>query len=354
MARSTIQEKFSGKSPAKLQQVLSLVAAIAEYGRLHGTPLTPQEVDENSWRAKFVASNGTHAKPPLKGTLNPPNPSGMTIAQKWDLEPLERAGMTDLVDLIEQSQGAPPHTWITHVASEMRQAEMSCESLMEWAAKSQPADVVQCISALDQIFPLLGKDPTSWTAWSPDGTATVSVLLRHTARLHGTRYAPVIVVGLRRSKIGVYVRAFIRNVACWHLKQDIEVAVNNLKAAELTKDAMNLLRELGAARQPDRIMEVVRHFHDLGRMEERDAILGAMATESKRFMVGIHSLHGDPMLDKLIGAVPSDKRAEYKDKLNAKGHESIAAKIPPAPQPPSMQGGWGNMNGGGYSDEPPF
>ncbi|MER5468923.1 hypothetical protein [Streptomyces sp. NPDC002685] len=345
MARSTIQEKLSGKSSAKLHQILSLVEAIAEYGRTNGAPLSQQEVDENSWRAKFIASNGKHVEASTRESAS--GQQEIDAPSKWNSEPLLRADMTDLVDLIAQSEGAPPHTWLPHVASEMRQAQMSCDSLMKWAAQGNPRNIVQCVSALDEIFPLPGPQTSSnpwevtaadpWGTWSPGNAETVGALLRYAARSHGTSATPVIVVGLRRAKVGEYVQRFLTTIACWHLAPGIQEAVDNLKAAELTTDAMSILKYVGSNRQDTRVMEVVRHFDTGGQARERDAILGGMASDPKRFMIGIRGTLHEDMQEALISAVPLSKHSEYAEKLNAAGFEDLSLRFK-----------------GGYTDEPPF
>ncbi|MFF8474856.1 hypothetical protein [Streptomyces sp. NPDC015414] len=339
MARSTIQEKLSGKSPARLHQVLALVAAIAEFGRQNGTPLAPQEIDENTWRAKFIATTGK----PGKATGS----SGITLSARaagisttWDAAPLRNAGMTDLLDLISRSEGAPLATWLPHVASEMNRAEMSCESLMQWAAKENPREIIPCISALEEIFPLPEEDPKDpWSGWSPSNEATTGRLLRFTARTQPLRNAPIVVVGLRRANLGQYVQQFLTNIACWHLAPNVRDGVKQLQAAELTKDAENMLIYVGSRRQETRIIEVVTHFDEQDEHKERNAILRGMAKDAERFMIAIKEIEeNEEMLDVLMSAIPWPSRKEYSEILSGAGYKALADRI----EPP------------GYSDEPPF
>lgn len=65
MARSTIQEKITGKSHPNLAQIFSMVEAIAEHARLIESPLTPQEVDKSRWRDLYTSLT------PGEGTQNP-------------------------------------------------------------------------------------------------------------------------------------------------------------------------------------------------------------------------------------------------------------------------------------------
>lgn len=335
MARSTIQEKLTGKSQAKLHQILSLVAAIAEYGRINGTPLSPQEVDENSWRAKFVASSRRNSN-----TANTIDSQQVGNVRAWDSSPLRHAGMTDLLDLIARSDGAPIATWLPHVASEMFQAQMSCESLMKWAAQGAPREVVECIAALEEIFPLPEPSDNPWASWSPGNSATVTLLLRFAARVHGAASSPVIVVGLRRSQVGRYVDDYLRGVATWHLAPALHKAVESLMSAELAADAKRMLTLVGSNRKEDRIMEVVRHFDDLGEVALRDFILQGMAKDEKRFMAGIRGTHLEDMQGSLIAAIPHDKKSTYADLLDSSDFGELASQI--------------RAEISSYSDEPPF
>ncbi|GGQ12625.1 hypothetical protein [Streptomyces roseolilacinus] len=338
MARSTIQEKLTGKNPLKLHQTLALVAAIAEYAQSNGTPLSPQEVDEKSWRAKFVAtsrpssynSNKESRVPHTTG--NPPEP--------WDASPLRNAGMSDLLDLISQSEGAPLSTWVPHVAAEMFTAQMSCESLMKWTAQASPHEIVQCTVALEGMFPL--PDPEnndSWGNWSPGNNATVEKLLRHTARQRSLQNVPVLVVGLRRASVGQYVDMLLTSLAQWHLSHALQAIVARLRAAALSQDALKMLGFVGSHRQPTRILEVVSHFSNLGAMEERDSILKGMASDVSRFIIG--AKESDPELqDVLMSSIPWNKKPDYAKALTRAGLHELASRI--------------EVPLGGYSDEPPF
>lgn len=336
MARSTIQDKLSGRSPAKLSQVLSLVAAIAEYGRLNGAPLTPQEVDENSWRAKYVATMGNHGHTQQAGA---PEATPASSYRLWNPEPLWHAGMTDLVDLVSQSKGAPPVTWVPHVASEMVQAQMSCIGLMEWVANGSAKDVVDCAQALNQAFPLPSEgEPDGWENWSPGYGATTVYLLRYAARVHGQN-APVIVVGLRRANLGNFVKTFLANIASWHLANNLDKAVRRLRSAELGADAKELLRCVGAERVDNRVIEVVHYFMDHEAPKDSELVLAGMAAGSpKRLLIALRDPRCDPFRQALLDAIPWSKRGDYVNALRGEGMNDIADEV----VVPT------------YSDEPPF
>ncbi|MER7055253.1 hypothetical protein [Streptomyces sp. NPDC000351] len=330
MARSTIQDKISGKSAANLHQLLALVAAIAEYGRRNGTPLSSQEIDENSWRAKFVAANSKSAQVTEKTPTPTVANSGET--QALNLVPLLRAGMTDLVDLIEQSEGAPVSTWLPHVASEMFKARIPCDDIMQWVASGTAPEVVQCVVALNETFPISrsSEDPWATPTWAPGNTETAGKLLSYAARYHGGS-VPVIVAGLRRADADEYVASFLTMIAIWHLAPSIQGAILDLKLTGLTADATTVLRYVGAKRRADRIMEVVRHFDEFGTTEERDIILAGMASDKQRFVLGVkETLHEPELQEVLIHSVQPHMRQVLSEALNAVGLEELGSKLPVA------------------------
>ncbi|MFI5803064.1 hypothetical protein [Streptomyces sp. NPDC051561] len=340
IARSTIQEKISGKTPAKLTQILAIIDAIAEYGRINGTPLAAQEVDENTWRAKYVSAMGNRGR---TGRAPTPQDETATPQRIWDPKPLRATGMTDLVDLIAQSEGAPLVSWVPHVAAEMNKAGMSCESLMKWVSSGGVRDTIDCIQALDRIFPLPDpdKEPHFWDNNSSGYAAVTEYALIHTARIHGIISAPKIIAGLRRANVGQYVRAFLRFVACWHLPKNIDVAVKRLRAAELGNDAGIMLGYIGSDRREDRVVEVVHHF--LQEKDDTDAatILKGMSEESpQRFTLALRDPKCATLSNALISGVPWNKGADYVAHLRDEGFGEIADKI--------------TVPGNGYSDEPPF
>ncbi|MFB6561290.1 hypothetical protein ACFCYH_20835 [Streptomyces sp. NPDC056400] len=235
--------------------------------------------------------------------------------------------MTDLVDLINQSQGAPISTWLPHVVSEMFKAEMSCDDLMEWAAGESPQAIVQCVVELDTLFPKPDGPDDPWSKWAPGNHATVSSLLRNAARIHGAERSPIVVVGLRRAGVGSYVDEFLSTVACWFLAPRIRKAVVSLEAAQLHKDARSVLRAVGGERQITRVIEVVDYFTQHGELKYRDAILDIMADSRNRFMAGIESTSSGEVRDVLISRIPPGDKAEYADALSDAGYGELAEKV---------------------------
>jgi hypothetical protein len=338
MARSTIQDKLDGRSSVTLSQLLSLIEAFAEHARLIGSPLRPHEIDQEIWRERFFA---TKLKTPQMG--NTPPPPSQEIAGEgnpWNLESLRRAGMVDVIELITQSAGTRTAAWLPRVAREMIQAQMSCDGFMETAAHEHPQEVIKTAAALAEEFPRLSiateMDP--WAVDSRDNTDTVVALLRFAARIHSPESCPVFVAGLRRAEIGDYVDGFLVSVARWHLASDIERAVENLRAAQLGRDAMQLLNHVGRKRLLQRTFEVVDHFDKLGAKEDRNTILGGMASTPQRLLKAVQEAQkgtdADEIYSVLVAGVPRGNRERHVTLLRREGFHRLASEISPDPDEP--------------------
>ncbi|NEA38017.1 hypothetical protein [Streptomyces sp. SID11385] len=131
---------------------------------------------------------------------------------------------------------------------------------------------------------------------------------------------------------------FLTSLACWHLAPSLRSAVKSLQSAELSRDAQNMLTYVGSSRKEDRIIEVVTHFSDYGELTERNAILEGMASDGRRFMVGMDEIEDGEMRDVLMSAIPWADRSDYVALLEKAGYGELAARI----ELPV------------YSDEPPF
>jgi hypothetical protein len=87
MARSTIQDKLSGKSLPDLAQVLSIVEALSEYASSIGAPLGPEETGIQTWRDRFARQNTTKAQAPLSERTVDSSPD-VSEQLPWNLDPL--------------------------------------------------------------------------------------------------------------------------------------------------------------------------------------------------------------------------------------------------------------------------
>lgn len=323
LGASTIQEKLNEKSKIKLEQLLRIVELLSTYGELNGTPLTHKETDSNTWRARYVAASAQTIRASTAIDADP------SPKKHWDTQPLRLAGMMDLVDLIEQSRDAPVASWVGHVASEMFHSLMSIQGLMEWTAEGSPQEVLQCLQALNEIFPKpVPNDQDPWSSYSAGNEQSCQSLLRFTARKQGVLSTPTIVVGLRRSGLDVYAADYLSQIARWHPAISIRQVAINLRSAELHKDAERMLIAVGEDRVDDRVLEVLRHFDKFSEEKDRDFILRGMARSGvDRFMIAIHGASRDEWYAALISAVPWSKHSEYAQVLRADGLEQLAAQL---------------------------
>lgn len=338
MARSTIQEKISGRSKATASQVFSLVEALAEHARLHQIKLSPQEIDQSVWQSRVINSARTKndSLRPANKTKNSDSPS-----QSWDISPLRHAGMADLVEIVESSEGMPLASWLPQVVSEMHKARMSCSTLLEQAAKESPQEIVQTLVELERIFPLPNKDPRDpWSGKSADNEATAQLLLRFTARHQGVTRTPVIIVAMRRNEIGNYVNKYLSCVACWHLAPRLEIIVDHLRSAKLEGDITNLLRSIGSDRVEHRVVEVVEHFHKRGATQDRDVVLKSMAIASvERTITALRWIdtlehQKEELRALMIEALAWVDASDYVTRLKAEGFTEIADELIVYPDEP--------------------
>ncbi|MCC3652323.1 hypothetical protein LIX60_12745 [Streptomyces sp. S07_1.15] len=328
MARSTIQDKLSGKSRINLPEVLSIVEALAEHARLSGAPLLPQEIDPGVWRERL--SNFDNALPRRPSTPHAPAAS-MKQQEPWNIEALELAQMHDIVEIVRNSNQMPTASWLPNAVESMLLAEMSVSEFMKRAAKDRPQEIIQTLVALDRSFP--APEPTPWPSWnSSDHDKTVGALLAHTARVHGTRSTPAIVVAMRRAQISEHVDSYLVAIARMHSARNIRHIVQQLRVATLQSDADRVLEFTGSKRQTGRILEVVLEFRASGKFDDASRILrgvgagGWYLTKAAVDEIGGHELAEEFVRDILRG-IPYGKHSEYAEQISEYGNEVLSQRI---------------------------
>ncbi|WP_405960873.1 hypothetical protein OG235_28820 [Streptomyces sp. NBC_00024] len=279
LAKSTIQEKFSGSSALTLSQALSIVEAMAEYARKNNLPLPAREISPETWRDRIVTATAI-GETKSKSTQPPDAHIGST---PYNIEPLKQAEMHDLVELVLQNQGNPPSTWLPSVIRGMLDAEMTIADFLKRAAEGSPLGIVQTLRALEDIFSYTMESETPWehTKRNHENSITVGQLVGMAALQHGVSASPAIVVGLRRQKLGHHVEDFLTRIATSHLAPKIETVADHLRSASLKNDAERLLHAIGTNRRADRIYEVLLHFATKGKQEDVDLILRGIGRSDK-------------------------------------------------------------------------
>ncbi|WP_181361464.1 hypothetical protein [Streptomyces sp. A244] len=331
MARSTIQDKLSGKSAVNLPEVLSIVEALAEHARLSGAPLPSQEIEVSVWRERVSASSKTPSKAQAKSQASP-----ITTSQHkpWNVEALELAQMHDLIEIVQNSDGAPTSYWLPQVVAPMLLAGMSVVEFIKRAAEDDPQEVVQTLAALDRSFPAPEDNP--WESRNPwlvsDNDRTVGSLLTHTARRHGARATPAIIVAMRRTEIGEHVDEYLVSIARLHPARNIQHIVGQLRAATLASDADKLLRFTGSRRQTDRVLEVVLAFRARGMEADAKRILLGVGAGGwltiKNFSDEVQGHEAaEEFVREILRGIPYGEHSEFAEQLKKYGDEPLAQRI---------------------------
>lgn len=332
MAKSTIQDKISGKSSINLTQTLTIVEALAEHARLTGAPLPPQETDQGVWRERVTtsfkqASTAVSATQSLAQNPAPENP--------WNIGALIHAQMYDLIEIVESAQHSPTDTWLPRVIGPMLKAKMSVSSFMERAAQDAPQTLVRTITELHRIFPPPENDPwnTTGSPWAvTHNNLTVGALLKHAANYHGAAHTPALVVGMRRAEIGELVEVYLKAVSVIQSGVGIHQALVLLRAASLDGDASSLLRFVGTERQTDEAVQIAERFHKNGHRSDRDQILRAMSSDSAYGVKSaLDELSGHPLEQEfkpeVLRGIPYGKYEEYAQVLIEAGDPGAAETV---------------------------
>ncbi|MFF3214037.1 hypothetical protein ACFYYB_25590 [Streptomyces sp. NPDC002886] len=267
--RATIQEKISGRSPANLMQVLSIVEALADYARSIGAPLAAEEVDIRLWRERVSEA----VNPEVIQLQQPPSmPTSVEFQPAWDTRHLQIAGMSDVIAVVNSSRDRPVAEWLPGVISILKKAKMSLDEFLDTASRQQVGPLIDTVAALH--FGSGGANETLSAAdLLSNEPAEIEILLNYAARFHAAEDAPVIAVSLRRADMEAYVTGFIRAVAQKKSPQDLLVALNALYASSLSSDASELVGFIGSFREAGDVIEVVDFFSNGSRRRDADGIL---------------------------------------------------------------------------------
>ncbi|MED7951699.1 hypothetical protein [Streptomyces sp. BE303] len=329
MARSTIQDKLSGKNPATTAQVLSIVEALAEYARSTGFPLAPADYDSNSWREEVAKIQDPHF---LKSKKEPPkeSPTGESRLS-LDLAPFRHGGMTDVVLLIEETPSTEAFKWLPDVIESMRQVQMDTTGILQQIAKDAPENLIRNVSALHERFPPEQQDPSPWSAGEMHINQDISKLLVHAARAHSPTHIAPIIVGLRRAKMGIYAPLFMRWTATWHLPGTLKDAAGRLRSAGLSGDARFLYSLVGKHRSEKHVYDVVKALNLPEDLEDRKAILQSTAASSPGRMATVAKEIEDDspqnrqeMLTAMITGIPYGMHEQYAEHFSREGLKELS------------------------------
>jgi hypothetical protein len=321
MTRSTVQDKISGKSPLRLVQILALVQACADYGNSIGAPLPPEDTDERVWRDRVHAMSVRTPPPSLAPTEAPPRPPA-----RWDLDPLIRAGMYDMVDVVQASEHQPMASWLPTLIHALGSAGMSNEQFLTAASRESPAETVATILALADS----------------EETSAVERLVYLSAVNQPADHIPAIIVLLRR-KDGPWVADLLIDILTgkkfgWLSKIGLDRCVSivsALRSATMERDATGVLEGIGAHGRADLVLELAASFPD-NTYGDRETVLSWVAKGSDYHLrsllkelrtATIKGIYPKKTRDRIIFGIPYDKSQEIASYLQSEGMNEEAQRV---------------------------
>ncbi|TQE34635.1 hypothetical protein [Streptomyces ipomoeae] len=242
--------------------------------------------------------------------------------------------MHDLIEIVENSADTPTASWLPKVVAPLLLAEMSVTDFMKRAAKDHHQEVVRTLVALNHEFP--EPQPDSWGPPNPwaisDNKRTVGALISHTARTHGARSTPAIVVAMRRAEIAEHVDSYLQDIARVHSAFNIQNIVQDLRMATLRADADKVLQFVGSKRRTERISEVARRFHFSGQVDDAKKIWRGISVDDwYRIKTVIDEIadaqDGPEFVREILRGIPYGKHSEYANGIAKDGDSELAKKV---------------------------
>jgi hypothetical protein len=323
MTRSTIQDKISGKSPPRLGQILALVQACADYANSIGAPLGPEDTDEQIWRDRVHTM-----------LVQTPSPSPATLPvrppAKWDLDPLIRAGMDDMADMVQANEHHPIASWLPILIQELGSAGMSNEQFLMAASKENPPDTVASILALaDSQEPKAVERLLDLTAANQPADhipAVIALLRRRGGPKMGVELADLLIARLTGKRYGEVFRP--------ELVHYISI-VSALRSATMEKDATRVLEGIGTRGRSAFVLEMAASFPD-NLHGDRETVLGSVAKGSgyhlkslilELRMTTIKGIDPKKTLDRIIFGIPTGQSQTIASYLESQGMNEEAQRV---------------------------
>jgi hypothetical protein len=334
MSRSTVQDKLSGRNPARLWQILVLVQACADYANSIGAPLPAKDTDEQVWRewtqaasvrAPFPAPAGVTASPP-------PAPGGVAAcpSPRWNLDPLIRAGLDDMVDLVQANEREPMADWLPPLAEALREAGMSNEQFLLAASKERSQDVV--LTLLSLVY------------YQEERAATKLLFL--CAVNQPAESIPIILALLRRKGeggVGVELADRLVDTITGKLAGALPntdptryvAIVGALRSATMEKDATRLLEGIGEHGGSDTTLQVAASFADTT-SGDREKILSSAGKRGKYRLkyffeelqnTAINGIEPKRTRDRIIFGIPLGEHAGIASHLKSAGLHEEADRV---------------------------
>lgn len=351
MSRSTIQDKLSGKNLPRMWQTLAFVRACADYAVSIGITLPDMDTDERVWRERTQAAwaqaplPAADAATTLEETTAPeevtaledltasprlaPETAPETESPTFSLDPLIKAGLHDMVELLQDSEGQATASWLPTLVETLREAEMSNEQFLLAASTEKPQDVAQNILSLAHF----GEDQA------------LHKLIVLTAVNQPPESIPIILAFLRRHReggTGIRVADKLVSAISGKLSGSPYIATRRytevayaLRAATMENDVTRLLTDIGEQKLPQTLLEVAASFSE-SEWRDRDLVLESVAKGNRYHisltikalsMAKMFGLDPAKVLDRIIFGIPDGQHAGIAEYLRSQGLSEAADRV---------------------------
>ncbi|MFE9453030.1 hypothetical protein [Streptomyces sp. NPDC006739] len=322
MSRATIQDKFSGKSAPKVIQLLALVEACIAHARSIDISIPPEETSLEIWRKRLADSKaGEKVR-----SGNPKQETSSISSHTWDLEPLKRAAMWDVVRLVENSRETPLHEWMPFVVESLKLASMDDEEFLGVASTEGLDEVVALLIKLGERDDELARK--LWKLCLKNQPPEMLPPLLASLRRSESEYANMIALSFVESSLEPH------RWGTSHRK-DIAEVIKCLRAASMNRDADALVEAIGAHVRGREAIRIAEQFPEEF-MGDRERILMALPGQGPANLVRvITEANQYPITDRdnkkiitlILHGIPSHRSAEFSNAFTQAGLDSIAQEI---------------------------
>lgn len=324
MSRSTVQDKISGKSLPRLGQILALVQACADYANAIGAPLPKEDTDERVWRERVRAALAR--TPAVAPSLSTPDGASAARPTAWDLDPLVRAGMHDMVTLIQNNEGQPMFKWLPELITALNLSGMSITQFLKAASVQLPSDFVDTALSLTEC-----------------GEKIVERLMFLAATHQPVDAIPAVVVSLRRreasegAELAMMLIDFIAGSSGRGyptMRHDCASIVLALRGATLERDANRLLSGIGKCRYARSLLEIAASFPD-EIYGDRETILNSVAKATNHHLGSVfkelrnrkvEGINPERTVNRIIFGIPSERHEHILQYLESEGFDHEAGR----------------------------
>lgn len=340
MARSTIGNKLNGTSRIRLHELLAFVRAFSVYASHRGIPLSAKDMDEDLWRKRFDAVPRPRVAQQLSSPDVPTSTSPAVREQRpaWDLTPLRRAQMHDLIEYVEEHSDDPMDQWLPNVVGNLGTAGMSVDQFL-LAAVARPipelVDIMESLLADDDERALNRIVELCAARRPPEDFPGLLAELRRSDLSGAVMLSDDLVTAIPRG------RPFDPHLSVDNAAVRILTIANVLREATMNKDCQKLLETLGRRGRAGYIIDVLSILPD-NQMADRWRILDSIGKGSPQHVFTLlHAIsknaavsNKDEARKNVLDAVPPESLEELRRLLEAEGMSEEASRLGRRDSPP--------------------